>query len=272
MRGRGRPRREEDDMNAPPRAVRHRLPRRAHVGHAQIRRRRSRRLHHRRPLSRRQPGELFITMAKEGSTVSGLMDSFACAVSLALQHGVPLKLLCEKFAHTRFEPSGWSKQPKSASPNHHGLHLPLAPVALPDRTAADAVREPEAAARGSNLSHCRRCRRCKRRTLRTSARRCALGHAGPSTPPMPWPSTIDLGDAPTCSFCGSHHDAQRQLLPLHELRQHEWLQLIFSVVILMCGALCRTKDSRLAARCLRCARHVAGFSQICRKRLLSAPS
>ena len=57
------------------------------------------------------PGELFITMAKEGSTVSGLMDSFACAVSLALQHGVPLKLLCDKFAHTRFEPSGWSGNP-----------------------------------------------------------------------------------------------------------------------------------------------------------------
>jgi ribonucleoside-diphosphate reductase alpha chain len=54
------------------------------------------------------PGEIFITMAKEGSTVSGLMDSFACAVSISLQHGVPLKLLCEKFAHTRFEPSGWS--------------------------------------------------------------------------------------------------------------------------------------------------------------------
>jgi ribonucleoside-diphosphate reductase alpha chain len=54
---------------------------------------------------------LFITMAKEGSTVSGLMDSFACAVSLALQHGVPLKLLCDKFAHTRFEPSGWSQNP-----------------------------------------------------------------------------------------------------------------------------------------------------------------
>ena len=39
------------------------------------------------------------------------MDSFACAVSIALQHGVPLKLLCEKFAHTRFEPSGWSNNP-----------------------------------------------------------------------------------------------------------------------------------------------------------------
>ena len=58
-----------------------------------------------------QPGEIFITMAKEGSTVSGLMDSFALAISLGLQHGVPLKLLCEKFAHTRFEPSGWSQNP-----------------------------------------------------------------------------------------------------------------------------------------------------------------
>ena len=51
-------------------------------------------------------------MAKEGSTVSGLMDSFATAISLALQHGVPLKVLCEKFAHTRFEPSGWTGNPQ----------------------------------------------------------------------------------------------------------------------------------------------------------------
>ncbi|TAN23041.1 MAG: vitamin B12-dependent ribonucleotide reductase [Acidobacteria bacterium] len=55
-----------------------------------------------------QPGEIFVTMAKEGSTISGLMDSFATAISLALQHGVPLKLLVDKFSHTRFEPSGWS--------------------------------------------------------------------------------------------------------------------------------------------------------------------
>jgi ribonucleoside-diphosphate reductase alpha chain len=58
------------------------------------------------------PGELFITMAKEGSTVSGLMDSFACAVSIAFQHGVPLRLLINKFAHTRFEPSGWTQNPE----------------------------------------------------------------------------------------------------------------------------------------------------------------
>jgi ribonucleoside-diphosphate reductase alpha chain len=53
-------------------------------------------------------GEIFIKMAKEGSTVSGMMDAFATSISLALQHGVPLKVLCEKFAHTRFEPSGWT--------------------------------------------------------------------------------------------------------------------------------------------------------------------
>jgi ribonucleoside-diphosphate reductase alpha chain len=58
------------------------------------------------------PGEIFITMAKEGSTVSGLMDSFATAVSLALQYGVPLKVLCDKFSHTRFEPSGWTHHPE----------------------------------------------------------------------------------------------------------------------------------------------------------------
>ena len=58
------------------------------------------------------PGEMFIRMSKEGSTVSGLMDSFATAVSLALQYGVPLKVLCDKFSHTRFEPSGWSGNPK----------------------------------------------------------------------------------------------------------------------------------------------------------------
>jgi ribonucleoside-diphosphate reductase alpha chain len=57
------------------------------------------------------PGEIFITMAKEGSTVSGLMDAFATAISLALQYGVPLKVLCDKFSHTRFEPSGFTPNP-----------------------------------------------------------------------------------------------------------------------------------------------------------------
>ncbi len=59
-----------------------------------------------------QPGEIFLKMAKEGSTVSGLMDSFATAISLALQYGVPLKDLVNKFAHVRFEPSGFTGNPE----------------------------------------------------------------------------------------------------------------------------------------------------------------
>jgi len=58
-----------------------------------------------------QPGELFITMAKEGSTIGGLMDSIGTLTSMALQYGVPLEALVRKFAHQRFEPSGFTKNP-----------------------------------------------------------------------------------------------------------------------------------------------------------------
>jgi len=96
------------DPHGPPRAVRHRLPEErasithkfavgGHEGYITV-----------GLYPTGQPGEIFIKMAKEGSTVSGLMDAFATSISLALQHGVPLKVLCEKFAHTRFEPSGWT--------------------------------------------------------------------------------------------------------------------------------------------------------------------
>src|SRR5579864_1051336 len=103
--------REDENPNGPPRAVRHKLQAErasithkfnvgGHEGYITV-----------GLYPDGSVGELFITMAKEGSTVSGLMDSFACGISIALQHGVPLKLLCEKFAHTRFEPSGWSNNP-----------------------------------------------------------------------------------------------------------------------------------------------------------------
>ena len=59
-----------------------------------------------------QPGEIFLKMAKEGSTLSGMMDSFATSVSVALQYGVPLRLFCAKFAHTRFEPAGYTGNPE----------------------------------------------------------------------------------------------------------------------------------------------------------------
>ncbi len=58
-----------------------------------------------------RPGELFITMAKEGSTIGGLMDCFGTAISMSLQYGVPLKVYADKFSHTRFEPMGYTKNP-----------------------------------------------------------------------------------------------------------------------------------------------------------------
>jgi ribonucleoside-diphosphate reductase alpha chain len=57
------------------------------------------------------PGELFLVMAKEGSTISGFADAFAQAISYALQFGVPLQVLVDKFSHARFEPSGMTKNP-----------------------------------------------------------------------------------------------------------------------------------------------------------------
>jgi ribonucleoside-diphosphate reductase alpha chain len=103
--------REDENLDAPPRAVRHRLKEErmsvthkfnigGHEGYITV-----------GLYPSGEPGEIFIKMAKEGSTVSGLMDSFALAVSIALQHGVPARLLCEKFSHIRFEPSGWSNNP-----------------------------------------------------------------------------------------------------------------------------------------------------------------
>ncbi len=194
---------EEEDMNAPPRAVRHRLQEERasithkfkigdHEGYITV-----------GLYPNGEPGELFITMAKEGSTVSGLMDSFALTASIALQHGVPLRLLCEKFAHTRFEPSGWSGNPDIGYAKSvmdyifrwlqlrfltgqqqllfDNLRLRPAGGPLPEgvgnQDTAPVVRRPEAGTRepGSGSVHAAD----------------ALS------------SLIDLGDAPSCSFCGS---------------------------------------------------------------------
>jgi ribonucleoside-diphosphate reductase alpha chain len=187
---------EPEDMNAPPRAVRHKLQEErasithkfnigGHEGYITV-----------GLYPNGEPGELFITMAKEGSTVSGLMDSFALAVSISLQHGVPLKLFCEKFAHTRFEPSGWTSNPdigfaKSImdyifrwlqlrfTGQQQLLFENLRPKSSAQLTeeAASAIRRPE-----------------------TGTREPGAGsiHAADALS-----SLIDLGDAPTCSFCGS---------------------------------------------------------------------
>src|SRR5437899_9143924 len=194
---------EEEDLNAPPRAVRHKLQEErasithkfnigGHEGYITV-----------GLYPDGSPGEIFITMAKEGSTVSGLVDSFALAVSIALQHGVPLKLFCEKFAHTRFEPSGWSGNPdigyaksimdyifrwlqlRFLTGQQQLLfeNLRLKPAgALP---SPDGVGD----ANGSTPQP-----RPENRELRTGS----PVHAADALS-----SIVDLGDAPSCSFCGS---------------------------------------------------------------------
>jgi len=100
--------REEDPLFGPPSATRHRLPveRQSitqkfkignHKGYFTV-----------GLYPNGQPGELFMVMAKEGSTVSGLVGSFAQAISIGLQHGVPIRLFCDKYITTRFEPSGYT--------------------------------------------------------------------------------------------------------------------------------------------------------------------
>jgi ribonucleoside-diphosphate reductase alpha chain len=159
------------------------------------------------------PGEIFITMAKEGSTVSGLMDSFALAVSIALQHGVPLKLLCEKFEHTRFEPSGWSQNSDIGYAKSimdyifRWLHLrfltgqqqmlfdsmrPKSPVV--DHGPAEngglglngSAALPAPASPGAQASR------------ETGSRKLETGHVADALKDL-----VDLGDAPSCSTCGS---------------------------------------------------------------------
>ena len=99
---------QQEDLSGPPPANRHRLPdeRAGITHHFSI-------AGHEGYLNvglypNGQPGEIFIRMAKEGSTIAGLMECFGTVVSVSLQHGVPLKVLCDKLSHTRFEPSGWT--------------------------------------------------------------------------------------------------------------------------------------------------------------------
>lgn len=135
-----------------------------------------------------QPGEIFIRMAKAGSTVAGLMASFGIAVSLALQHGVSLRAVCDKFSHMRFEPSGWSGvkeigyassimdyisrwlelrflPPKSPPPTGAGVEAPApAPAHLAESGLADVETDApacrECGAIMSRNGSCYRCGNC----------------------------------------------------------------------------------------------------------------
>jgi ribonucleoside-diphosphate reductase alpha chain len=191
----------EEDPNAPPRAVRHRLmEERMSVTH------KFKVADHEGYLTvglypNGDPGEIFITMAKEGSTVSGLMDSFSCAISLGLQHGVPLKLLCEKFAHTRFEPSGWSGNPEigfaKSIMDYIFRWLQMRFLTGQQQLLFDNLRPKSWSAPGTGAMG----------DVNGS------GDAGPGRPALPAVGSVhaadalsgivDMGDAPTCSFCGS---------------------------------------------------------------------
>jgi ribonucleoside-diphosphate reductase alpha chain len=141
-------------------------------------------------------------MAKEGSTVSGLMDSFALTASIALQHGVPLRLLCEKFAHTRFEPSGWSGNPdigyaKSVM-DYIFRWLQLRFLTGQQQMLFESFR-PRTAALGPQTESVGEVNS----TSTNPEARSRKPEAGPVHAADALSSLIDLGDAPSCSFCGS---------------------------------------------------------------------
>jgi ribonucleoside-diphosphate reductase alpha chain len=190
----------EPDLDAPPRAVRNRLPEERasithkfkvgdHEGYITV-----------GLYPDGEPGELFITMAKEGSTVSGLMDSFACAVSIALQHGVPLKLLCEKFAHTRFEPSGWSGNGEigfaKSIMDYIFRWLQLRFLTGQQQLLFENLRlRPSALSTQPSTTGDLTSSSPTTNDLRPTT---GSVHAADNLA-----SLVDLGDAPTCSFCGS---------------------------------------------------------------------
>src|SRR5438067_1887819 len=194
---------EPENLAAPPRAVRHKLEdERAsithkfniggHEGYITV------------GLYRDgNPGEIFITMAKEGSTVSGLMDSFACAASLALQHGVPLKLLCEKFGHTRFEPSGWTNNTDigfaKSIMDYIFRWLQLRFLTGQQQLLFENLR-PKLSVTGGQLPEAADTPASVADSLTTDHRPLptAKHHAADALAEL-----IDMGDAPSCHVCGS---------------------------------------------------------------------
>ena len=191
------PPQEEQSLNGPPRAVRHRLQEErasithkfnigGHEGYITV-----------GLYPTGEPGELFVTMAKEGSTVSGLMDSFALTTSIALQHGVPLKLLCEKFAHTRFEPSGWSGNPEigfaKSIMDYIFRWLQLRFLTGQQQFLFENFRPRPTGSlpEGTGIGDLNGSAEPRNPKLET-------GHVGDALASM-----IDLGDAPSCSVCGS---------------------------------------------------------------------
>jgi len=140
------------------------------------------------------PGEIFLVMAKEGSTISGFADAFAQAISYALQYGVPLQVLVDKFSHARFEPSGMTKNPE--------IRFAKSIVDYVFRWMAAKFLSPEAKFRaGLNVpdpSEAIAEAAVAQATLPLAA---ASGVAKPAS--APFAAIQNQEDAPPCSTCGS---------------------------------------------------------------------
>jgi ribonucleoside-diphosphate reductase alpha chain len=140
------------------------------------------------------PGEIFLKMAKEGSTVSGLMDTIATMTSIALQYGVPLKALVDKFSHTRFEPSGFTNNreiPFAKSMADYVFRY-LGMRYLQDESAVPDEQETEAESVG--LSAPRPLLRAAVAGGSVDAPRQSFGAPA---------AFVNQADAPSCSDCGS---------------------------------------------------------------------
>ena len=144
-----------------------------------------------------QPGEIFLVMAKEGSTISGFADAFAQAISYALQYGVPLPALVDKFSHVRFEPSGMTRNPD--------IRFAKSVVDYIFRWLATKFLSPEAQFRagvnGRELEETGHGRQLEL-TPETPAP-SATAQARPTTSASPFSTFQNQEDAPPCSTCGS---------------------------------------------------------------------
>ena len=150
------------------------------------------------------PGELFVTMAKEGSTLSGMMDAFATSVSLLFQYGVPLSHLVEKFGHMRFEPAGWTGNPEigfaKSIVDYVFRWLGNRFLSEPDRAALGLVRTTEVADATSQLELLNRV--VQLATPETQATN-GNGHAVAPVPDAPGYRRLNsTPDAPPCPRCG----------------------------------------------------------------------
>ena len=160
-----------------------------------------------------QPGEIFLVMAKEGSTISGFADAFAQAISYALQYGVPLQALVDKFSHVRFEPSGMTRNPE--------IRFAKSIVDYIFRWLASKFLSPEAqfhaGVNGRELDERRRTRRAEPTPAAAAGPRGAGRRRRRATP---YSTIQNQEDAPPCSTCGVDHDPQRRLLQVQQLRQY----------------------------------------------------